>query len=70
MNGEDVKCLGFKDMNELQLEALMRVTAHALNLADACCAEAFEEVMEDVDEMARLFGAHGVTVEITPKIDY
>jgi S-adenosylmethionine synthetase len=70
MNGQDVKCMGFKDMNPMQIEAMTRVMAHALNLADAYGEDAFEEVFQDIDEMVQLFGAHGLTVEVNPKFDY
>jgi hypothetical protein len=54
----------------MQIAALTRVMAHALNLADAYSADAFEEVFGDIDEMVQLFGAHGLTVEVNPKFDY
>jgi hypothetical protein len=70
MNEQEIKCIGFKDMDPMQIAALTRVMAHALNLADAYSADAFEEVFGDIDEMVQLFGAHGLTVEVNPKFDY
>lgn len=70
MNGQEVKSVGFKDMDPMQIEALTTVIAHALNLADAYSADAFEEVFQDVDELVQLFGAHGLTVKVEPRFDY
>jgi hypothetical protein len=70
MNEQEIKCIGFKDMNPMQVAALTKVMAHALNLADACDMDVFGEVFEDIDEMVQLFGAHGLTVEVNPKFDY
>lgn len=70
MNGQEVKSVGFKDMDPMQIEALTRILAHALNLADAYSADAFEEVFQDADELVQLFGAHGLTVEINPKFEF
>jgi hypothetical protein len=70
MNEQEIKCIGFKDMDPMQVAALTRVMAHALNLADACDMDVFGEVFEDIDEMVQLFGAHGLTVEVNPKFDY
>lgn len=70
MNGQEVKSVGFKDMDPLQIEAFTRVVAHALNLADAYGADAFEEVFQDIDELVQLFGAHGLTVEVNPKFEF
>ena len=70
MNEQEIKCIGFKDMDPMQIEALTRVMAHALNLADAYSVDAFEEVFEDIDEMVKLFGSHGLTVEVKPLFDF
>jgi len=70
MNMDDLKTVGFKDMDPMQIEALTRVMAHALNLADAYGEDAFEEVFQDIDEMVQLFGAHGLTVEVNPKFEF
>lgn len=67
MKDEDVQCLGFKDMNPLQVEALMKVMTHALNLADDCDdPDLFQQVFDDIDEMVRLFGANGLKLDLSP----
>ena len=70
MTGQEVKSMGFKDMNPMQIEALTRVMAHALNLADAYSEEAFEEVFQDIEEMVLLFGGDGLTVEVKPRFGF
>jgi hypothetical protein len=70
MNEQELKSMGFKDMNPMQIDALRKVMAHALNLADAYSSEAFEEVFEDIEEMVLLFGGEGLTVEVKPSFGF
>jgi hypothetical protein len=67
---ENLKCLGFKDMSPEQVQALLVVVSHALNLADDMDdPRIFAAVLDDVDDMVRLFGASGVTVHLKAELN-
>lgn len=70
MNTEGLKTVGFKDMHPDQLNALMKVVGHALILADNAGESTFEQVYEDVNDLAQLFGAAGIELETHCSLSY
>lgn len=61
---EEFKSLGFKDMHQMQVEAVLEVIAVTLNLASSQGPEVYEEAEDAVDNMVNLFGGNGVTTTV------
>ena len=62
---EQIKAVGLKDMNELQVKGLMNFIGMTLNLASQTPdANMMKTVEAEADELVRLFGGLGVKVEI------
>jgi len=64
MTPEDIKTVGFKDMDPMQLEAFVKVIGHAIILSELTEDEdVAAEVLEDANELVRLFGGNSVSVQ-------
>jgi hypothetical protein len=62
---EQIKAVGLKDMNELQVKGLMNFIGMTLNLASQTSdANMMKTAEAEADELVRLFGGLGVKVEI------
>lgn len=62
---EQIKAVGLKDMNELQVKGLMNFIGMTLNLASQTSdANLMKTAEAEADELVRLFGGLGVKVEI------
>ena len=62
---EQIKAVGLKDMNELQVKGLMNFIGMTLNLASQTSDTNMMKTAEaEADELVRLFGGLGVKVEI------
>jgi len=63
MQIEDLKALGFKNMHQAQVEALLMFVQDALRLA-AMTEEPdiLADVEQSADELVRLFGGNGVSL--------
>ena len=63
MHVEDIKAMGFKQMHTVQVEALLMFVQDALNLAAMTeDQEIIADVEQTADELVRLFGGNGVSV--------
>jgi hypothetical protein len=63
MHVEDIKAMGFKQMHTVQVEALLMFVQDALNLAAMTeDPEIVADVEQTADELVRLFGGNGVSV--------
>jgi|TARA_B110000908_G_scaffold165941_1_gene216205 hypothetical protein len=63
MHVEDIKAMGFKQMHTVQVEALLLFVQDALNLAAMTeDPEIVADVEQTADELVRLFGGNGVSV--------
>ena len=66
MELEDIKTVGFKQMHQLQIDALVDYIAVAINCAAALKdKEVLAEVEADSDELIKLFGGKGLHVVVT-----
>ena len=63
MHVEDIKAMGFKQMHHAQVEAMLMFVQEALNL-DAMTEdkEILADVEQSADELVRLFGGNGVSL--------
>jgi len=63
MHVEDIKAMGFKQMHTVQVEALLMFVQDALNLASMTeDQDIIADVEQTADELVRLFGGNGVSV--------
>ena len=63
MHVEDIKAMGFKQMHKAQVEALLMFVQDALNLAAMTeDQDIIADVEQTADELVRLFGGNGVSV--------
>ena len=63
MHVEDIKAMGFKQMHTVQVEALLMFVQDALNLAAMTeDQDIISDVEQTADELVRLFGGNGVSV--------
>jgi hypothetical protein len=63
MHVEDIKAMGFKQMHTAQVEALLMFVQDALNLAAMTeDPEIVADVEQTADELVRLFGGNGVSI--------
>jgi hypothetical protein len=63
---EDIKTVGFKQMHQLQIDALVDYIAVAINCAAALKdKEVLADVEADSDELIKLFGGKGLHVVVT-----
>jgi hypothetical protein len=63
MHVEDIKAMGFKQMHTVQVEALLMFVQDALNLAAMTeDPEIVADVEQTADELVRLFGGNGVSI--------
>ena len=63
MHVEDIKAMGFKQMHTVQVEALLMFVQDALNLATMTeDQDIIADVEQTADELVRLFGGNGVSV--------
>ena len=63
MHVEDIKAMGFKQMHTVQVEALLMFVQDALNLAAMTeDPDIIADVEQTADELVRLFGGNGVSV--------
>ena len=63
MHVEDIKAMGFKQMHTVQVEALLMFVQDALNLAAMTeDQDIIADVEQTADELVRLFGGNGVSV--------
>ena len=63
MHVEDIKALGFKQMHHAQVEAMLMFVQDALNLAAMTeDKEILADVEQSADELVRLFGGNGVSL--------
>tara|TARA_R110000764_G_scaffold1136_4_gene4445 strand:+ start:2411 stop:2647 length:237 start_codon:yes stop_codon:yes gene_type:complete len=66
MELEDIKTVGFKQMHQLQIDALVDYIAVAINCAAALKdKEVLADVEADSDELIKLFGGKGLHVVVT-----
>lgn len=70
MNTQELKTVGFRDMHPDQLEALMKIVGHALILANNAGEGIYEQVYEDANDLAQLFGAAGIELETHCALTY
>ena len=60
---ESLKALGFRKMHPLQVEALLLFVQDALNLAAMTSdKEIVADVEQSADELVRLFGGNGISL--------
>ena len=63
MHVEDIKAMGFKQMHHAQVEAMLMFVQDALNLAAMTeDKEILADVEQSADELVRLFGGNGVSL--------
>jgi hypothetical protein len=68
MIDKDMRTVSFRQMHEMQVEALTDFIAMAINLASAVGDEFLvDDVTDAADELVKMFGGNGVQVEV--KID-
>jgi len=60
---QKLKTLGFKDMHDDQIEALMQLVEAALNLAGAVGDAEFEEMHSIAEDAVIMFGGVGIDVK-------
>ena len=65
---QKLKTLGFKDMHDDQIEALMQLVEAALSLAGAVGEAEFEEMHSVAEDAVIMFG--GVGIDVRFKADY
>jgi hypothetical protein len=67
---KDIKTVGLKDMADEQIEAIMKMTHHALVLAQ-CTGDVdfYEEVLEDANDMVILLGGQSLQVGMSIEIE-
>ena len=64
MQIEDLKALGFKNMHQAQVEALLMFVQDSLSLAAMTeDKDILSDVEQSADELVRLFGGNGVSVK-------
>jgi|TARA_R100000951_G_C2620199_1_gene174209 hypothetical protein len=65
MMEEPLKTLGFKQMHQMQIDALLDLINKAINVA---CITGDEDIIEEVercaDDLIHLFGGNGVTIKV------
>ena len=62
---QDLKSIGLKDMHPMQIEALMELIGTTLKLAaNTKDLNLLTSVESDCDELVKLFGGVGVSVEV------
>ena len=65
MHVEDIKAMGFKQMHQVQVKAVLDFVQDAIHLAAMTDdPEILADVEQTADELIRLFGGTGVTVTI------
>ena len=65
MHIEDIKAMGFKQMHQVQVKAVLDFVQDAIHLAAMTDdPEILADVEQTADELVRLFGGTGVTVTI------
>ena len=65
MHIEDIKAMGFKQMHQVQVKAVLDFVQDAIHLAAMTDdPEILADVEQTADELVRLFGGTGVTVKI------
>ena len=65
MHIEDIKAMGFKQMHQVQVKAVLDFVQDAIHLAAMTDdPEILADVEQTADELIRLFGGTGVTVKI------
>ena len=63
MQIEDLKALGFKNMHQAQVEALLMFVQDSLGLAAMTeDKDILADVEQSADELVRLFGGNGVSL--------
>jgi hypothetical protein len=63
---KSMKSIGFRDMHELQIEAISDFIGMAIKMASFVGdQDLVDEVTEAADELVKLFGGNGVDVEVT-----
>jgi len=60
---QKLKTLGFKDMHDDQIDALMQLVEAALNLAGAVGDAEFEEMHSIAEDAVIMFGGVGIDVK-------
>lgn len=60
---QKLKTLGFKDMHDDQIDALMQLVEAALNLAGAVGDAEFEEMHSLAEDAVIMFGGVGIDVK-------
>jgi len=63
MHVEDIKAMGFKQMHQAQVEALLMFVQDALRLAAMTeDPDILADVEQSADELVRMFGGNGVSL--------
>jgi len=63
MQIEDLKALGFKNMHQAQVEALLMFVQDSLSLAAMTeDKDILSDVEQSADELVRLFGGNGISL--------
>ena len=66
MHIEDFKTVGFKQMHQMQIDAVVNYMATCINLAASLGdPEILAEVEEESDELINLLGGNGLHVAVT-----
>ena len=66
MHIEDFKTVGFKQMHQMQIDAVVNYMATCINLAASLgVPEILAEVEEESDELIKLLGGNGLHVAVT-----
>jgi hypothetical protein len=66
MEIEDFKTVGFKQMHQMQIDAVVNYMATCINLAASLGdPEILAEVEEESDELIKLLGGNGLHVAVT-----
>ena len=66
MHIEDFKTVGFKQMHQMQIDAVVNYMATCINLAASLGdPEILAEVEEESDELIKLLGGNGLHVAVT-----
>lgn len=65
MEIEDFKTVGFKQMHQMQIDAIVNYMATCINLAASLGdPEILEEIQEESDELIKLLGGNGLHVAV------
>jgi hypothetical protein len=65
MIDKDMRTVSFRQMHAMQVEAITDFIAMAINLASAVGDECLlDDVTDAADELVKMFGGNGVTVEV------